>query len=261
MARAVSMILARPILRRCALADPVAGRSDRHDHRDRVDRLRARPTVSGIDAGVGADCSCCGHQLPMQTGVSVDDRVRAVQLRSEQRRRVDERLEGRARLAQRVRRAVELALAVILAADAWPARRRPGPSRPSRPARRRTGCRTAAAGSRSACSTLLLDARVEGRLHGRATRSLPSLPSRGELLDLLEGPVEVVVRRRVALAVDRRRRVAPRGLDLALGQEARLDHVVQHVVGAGAGRRQVDVRGVFGRRLEQARRASRLRRA
>ena len=73
-----------------------------------------------------------------------------------------------------------------------------------------------------------------------------------EPLHLLEGVVEEIVRRLGGRAVDRRRRMAAGGDDLALGDEVRLDHVGQDLVGAGARRRQVDVRGIFRRRLEQA---------
>ncbi len=47
-------------------------------------------------------------------------------------------------------------------------------------------------------------------------------------------------------------RMAARADDLAFGHEAGLHHVGQHLVGAGAGGGQVDVRRVAGRRLEQA---------
>ena len=53
-------------------------------------------------------------------------------------------------------------------------------------------------------------------------------------------------------AVDDVGRMQPRRQHLALGHEAALHHVGEHLVGAGAGRRQVDMRRVFGRRLEQA---------
>ena len=176
------------------------------------------------------------------------DRVRAVQPGRE-RGRVDIGLERRARLALGVRRPVELALAVILAAEHRPH----GAVRVHHDHGGVLEIILVAVLPDEALARLLdlaLDALVERRLHDDDA-VVAELAFAGELLDLLEGPVEVVLRRRVALAVDRRRRVAPRGLDLALGQEARLDHVVEHVVGAGASRRQVDVRGVFGRRLEQ----------
>ena len=75
---------------------------------------------------------------------------------------------------------------------------------------------------------------------------------RGELLHLVERPVEIVVGRALVAAVDHRGRIAPRAEHLAFGHEAGLDQVVEHHVGAGARRRQVDVRREFRRRLEQA---------
>ena len=72
-----------------------------------------------------------------------------------------------------------------------------------------------------------------------------------QLLHLVEGVVEIVVRDPLVAPIDRDRRVAPRAEHLAFGHEAGLDQVVEHRIGAGAGGRQVDVRGVFGRRLEQ----------
>ncbi len=56
----------------------------------------------------------------------------------------------------------------------------------------------------------------------------------------------------VVAAVDRGRRVAPRAEHLSFGHEPGLDQVVEHDVGAGAGGRQIDVRGKTRRRLEQA---------
>ena len=68
---------------------------------------------------------------------------------------------------------------------------------------------------------------------------------------LVERPVEIVVRRILVAAIDRDRRVAPGAEHLALGHETGIDQVIQHDVGAGAGGGQVDMRGVFGRGLEQ----------
>ena len=75
----------------------------------------------------------------------------------------------------------------------------------------------------------------------------------GEPLDLVEGPVEEIVRGSCARRGRRRwPDAAARRQHLALGHEAGLHQVGQHHVGAGARRRQVDVRRIFGRRLEQA---------
>ncbi len=73
-----------------------------------------------------------------------------------------------------------------------------------------------------------------------------------QLAHLVEGVVEIVVRRGLVAAVDREGRVAAGAEHLALGHEAGIDEVVEHDVGAGARRGQVDVGRVFGRRLEQA---------
>ena len=98
---------------------------------------------------------------------------------------------------------------------------------------------------------MALKGRVEGRLHDQHPL-VAELLLRGETLHLLEGPVEIEVRSRLAFAVDRGRGIAAGGLDLAVGEEARLDHVAQNLVRPGTGGRQVHVRGIFGRRLEQA---------
>ncbi len=72
-----------------------------------------------------------------------------------------------------------------------------------------------------------------------------------QLLHLVEGPVEIIVGRVFVAPVDRGRRIAPRAEDLALGHQAGLDQVIEHGVGAGTGRRQIDVRREARRRLEQ----------
>ena len=74
----------------------------------------------------------------------------------------------------------------------------------------------------------------------------------GDALDLVEGPVEEIVRALLVAAVDDVGRMQPCRQHLALGHEAGSDQIGQHDVGARARRRQVDVRRVFGRRLEQA---------
>ena len=52
--------------------------------------------------------------------------------------------------------------------------------------------------------------------------------------------------------LDGRGGLAPRLQQLALGEEARVEHAVEHGVGARARHREVLVRGIFGGRLEQA---------
>ena len=73
-----------------------------------------------------------------------------------------------------------------------------------------------------------------------------------DALGLVEGIVEEIVRALAVAAIDDVGRMQPRRQNLAFGQEAALHHIGQHLVGAGARRRQVDVRGVFRGRLEQA---------
>ena len=72
-----------------------------------------------------------------------------------------------------------------------------------------------------------------------------------QLAHLVERPVEIIVRRIFVAAIDRGGRIAPCAEHLAFGHEAGVDEIVQHHVGAGASGGQVDVRRVFGGRLEQ----------
>ena len=81
----------------------------------------------------------------------------------------------------------------------------------------------------------------------------------GQPLDLLEGEIEIPVGRKFARPLERCRRVLARRENLALRQEACIDHVLQHVVGAPARRRQIDMRRKARRRLEQAREHCRFR--
>ena len=167
-----------------------------------------------------------------------------------ERRRIDEGLERGARLAQAAGGAVELALAVIPPADDGAH----GAVHVHDDDRALAGLILAAVLAQHVFQRLLrvaLERGVEGRLHDQHPL-VAELLLRGETLHLLEGPVEIEVGRRLARAVDRGRRIAAGGLDLALGEEARLDHVAQNLVRPGTGRRQVHVRGIFGRRLEQA---------
>jgi hypothetical protein len=73
-----------------------------------------------------------------------------------------------------------------------------------------------------------------------------------ELAHLVEGPVEIVVRRVLFGAIDRGRRVAAGAIDLTLGHESVVDQIVEHDVGARARCRQVRERRELARRLEQA---------
>ena len=73
-----------------------------------------------------------------------------------------------------------------------------------------------------------------------------------QLLHLVEGRVEVIVGRLIVAAVDRGRRIAAGAEHLAFGHEPGVDQIVEHDVGTGARRRQVDIGREFARRLEQA---------
>ena len=107
---------------------------------------------------------------------------------------------------------------------------------------------------------LVFDGILGGALHGHVDRGADHEDALDigfrkrvdQLAHLFEGVVEIVVRRILVAAVDGDRRIAPGTEHLAFGHEAGIDEVVEHDVGAGAGGGQVDVRGVFGRRLEQA---------
>ena len=73
-----------------------------------------------------------------------------------------------------------------------------------------------------------------------------------ELFHLVEGVVEVIIRRILGGAIDRRRRITPRAIDLTFGHESVLHQIIEHDIGAGARGRQIDQRRKFGRRLEHA---------
>ena len=105
---------------------------------------------------------------------------------------------------------------------------------------------------------LALQSRVEAGAHHQHAL-LAQLAVVGERLDLVIGEVEIIVRAAARAMIDRGRRIAPRRVDLALGHEARVDQVAEHVVGARPGGGQVHVGRIFGRRLEQARQHRRLR--
>ena len=78
------------------------------------------------------------------------------------------------------------------------------------------------------------------------------LEAGGDPLDFFERPVEEEVGRFLLVAIDDGGRIAPRRHHLALGHQPALHHVGEHVIGARPRRRQIDMRGIFGRRLEQA---------
>ena len=161
---------------------------------------------------------------------------------------VDIGLEGGAGLAQRARGAVELAGAVVAAADDG--------------AHRAVGLDDddGALGDAIFLAVLAqmelqrflggaLDVHVDGGARHHRVDALLG----GDALGLLERPVEEIIGALEIAAVDGGGGVEAGRQHLALGHEAALHHVGEHLVGAGAGGGQVDVRGVFGRRLEKAR--------
>ena len=60
-----------------------------------------------------------------------------------------------------------------------------------------------------------------------------------EFAHLIERPVEVIIRCVFDGAIDRRRWIAPRAIDLPFGHKPVLDQIVEHDIGARARRRQI----------------------
>ena len=238
------MILARPTLAGFGDLPPSADRQfDRH-HVDRTgDRLRQRHRA-GVGMAVVLRTPVADADRAVDDGIA---RLEAVQ----QRGGVDIGLERRAGLAHRVHRAVELAGAVVAAAD-----HRADAAVEIGYHGRGLGRVIVAA----ELAQLVFDGSFRGALHVHVDRGA----DHEDALDigfrkgidqpahLVERPVEIVVRRILVAAIDRDGRVAPGAEHLALGHEAGIDQIVQHHVGAGAGGGQVDVRRVFGRGLEQS---------
>ena len=169
----------------------------------------------------------------------------------QERGRVDIRLERRTGLAVGVDRAVELARAIVASAD--------------HRAHAAVEIGDHGGGLRrvivaAELAQLVFDGFFRRALHVHVDRGADHEDALGvgfregidQLAHLVEGPVEIVVRRILVAAIDRDGRIAPRAEHLALGHEAGIDQIVEHHVGAGARGGQVDVRRVFGRRLEQA---------
>ena len=97
----------------------------------RCDDLANARAQADLARDSGRRCSS-GFQSPIVTG---DRRARSTRGHARaQRREIDEQLERRSRLAPRLRRAVERARRVVLAADHRDDARRRGASRPARPA-------------------------------------------------------------------------------------------------------------------------------
>ena len=221
---------------------------ERQPDRDRVDRLG--------DGGEQGDRAGIGPAVVLRTPVAeTNGRVDHDGGRLEpvlQRRRIDIRLERRARLPQRIGRAVELARAVIAAADH-------GADRAVRHVRHH----------RAGLFDVIILPELPQRILDRVFRDLLDVAVEAgaddehalghrfreridQLLHLVEGVVEIIVRRPLVAAVDHARGIAPRAEHLTLGHEPGFDQIVEHHVGAGARGRQVDVRRELGRRLEQA---------
>ncbi len=186
----------------------------------------------------------------MQTGESTTVGGR-LELPGHQRGGIDVRLERGARLPQRVGGAVELADAVVAAADHG--------------AHGAVILHDHGGGLRGAVFLavllqhgldgvfgLALQVDVERGAHDEDALGHRLREGVDELLHLVIGPVEIVIRRALVAAVHGACGIAPRAEHLAFGHEAGLDQVVEHGIGAGARGRQVDVRGEFRRRLEQA---------
>ena len=104
-----------PGLRRVGLLRNGLADLDRHAHRDRVDRAGERRD----ERQRAREGAAVVLRAPVaEADRSVDDDGVRPQLRDRrQRRRVDERLERRAGLAQRIDGAIELALPVVAPAD------------------------------------------------------------------------------------------------------------------------------------------------
>ena len=156
-------------------------------------------------------------------------------------------LERRARLPQRLGGAVELAGAVVAAADDGPhgavvLQHHDGAFRDA----------VVLAVLAQVEFQRFLGGLLQVEVDGGARHHRVDAVFAGDALGLVEGVVEEIVGGLAVAAVDDVGRMQPRREHLALGEEAALHHVGQHLVGAGARRRQVDVRRVFGRRLEQA---------
>jgi len=220
-------------------AELFLGEADRNGvDRFRQRRLHVDPPGIGIAVIAGAPVAPGDRRVD-------DRRIRRHALLHRQRIGID--LERRARLAQRPRGAVELAFAIVAPAD----------HRAHSPAvlDQHEGClldvvalAIFAQVGRHRLFGRLLQADVDRRAHHQRMVAVFG----GDLLHLLEGPVEEVIGRLHLVAVDDGGRIAPCGDHLALGHQPALHQVGEHHIGARAGRRQVDMRGIFRRCLEQA---------
>src|SRR5215469_16000608 len=178
-----------------------------------------------------------------------DDRGRLESVH--QRGRIHIRLERGTRLAHRIGRAVELAFAVVAPADHG--------------AYRAVDVHQDRGTLFGLVFATVLPQRVFDRLFRvllqvdveREAYHEDALVHRfgqgiGQLLHLVEGPVEIIIGRALVAPVDRGGGIAAGAKHLALGHESGLDQVVEDDVGASARRRQIDMRRESRRRLEQA---------
>ncbi|CEG08487.1 hypothetical protein BN961_01903 [Afipia felis] len=226
----------------------LAAERDRQLHRDDVDRVRQRLRQRDR-AGVGAPVVLRAPVADADRAVHHDGgRFEAVQ----ECRGVDVRFERGAGLAHRVGGTVELAGAVVASADHR--------AHAAIEIGDHGGClRRMIVAAELAQLVLdgvlgrLLHLHIDGGAHHEHALGVGFREGGDDLLHLVEGVVEEVVRRILVAAVHDGGRVTPGAEHLAFGHEACVHEVVEHDVGAGARRGQVDVRRVFGRRLEQAR--------
>src|SRR6266542_3909553 len=164
---------------------------------------------------------------------------------------VDIGLERGARRAHGVGRAVELALAVVASADH-------GAHRAVDVHQHRgalLGLVFAPVLLERVLECLLgvvLQVDVEGKAHDEHALVHGLGQGFGQLLHLVEGPIEIIIGRTFVAPVDCYRGITAGAKHLALGHESGLDQIVQDDVRASARRRQIDVRGKSRRRLEQA---------
>ena len=221
----------------------------RKAHRHRVDRLGERLRQRHLALVVAL-------VVARRPAVPGDRRVRDRRLRREAVRHgggIDIDLEGGARLPARLGRPVELALAIVAPAGHGAHGARVGPAVLHHHDGALRDVVVLAILPEARLQRLVGDV-LDVRVHRRPDdqRVLPDAMLDGDPAHLVIGPVEEIVRRLLEAPVDDARRVQPRADDLPLGHQVGLHEVGQHLVGTRARRRQVDARGIFRRRLEEA---------
>ncbi len=152
-------------------------------------------------------------------------------------------------MPQRVGRAIELARAIVAPADDR-AHEAVGLRDHCRSLMRVKGRRVDAQLILDDAFSLELQVRVETGSHDQHA-IVAELPLLGERLDLVVGEIEIPIGTAMFGVIDGGRGIAPGRINLPLGHEAGVDEVAQDVVGPRARRRQIDVRRVLRRRLEQ----------